>query len=51
MVERHLLRSHPEVKEVVAAVHYVGQASTIGYGRLSYEAGAEDGKGTIGPAK
>ena len=50
MVERHLLRSHPEVKEVVAAVHYVGQASTIGYGRLSYEVGAEDGKGTIGPA-
>lgn len=50
MVTRHLLRSHPEVKEVVAAVHYVGQASTIGYGRLSYEVGAEDGKGTIGPA-
>ena len=50
MVARRLLRSHPEVKEVVAAVHYAGQASTIGYGRLSYEVGAEDGKGTIGPA-
>lgn len=50
MVTRHLLRSHPEVKEVVAAVHYVGQASTRGYGRLSYEVGAEDGTGTIGPA-
>jgi len=50
MVTRHLLRSHPEVKEVVAAVHYVGQATTRGYGRLSYEVGAEDGVGTIGPA-
>jgi nucleoside-diphosphate-sugar epimerase len=51
MVTRHLLRSHPEVKEVVAAVHYVGQSSTTrGYGRLSYEVGAEDGIGTIGPA-
>lgn len=50
MVTRHLLRSHPEVKEVVAAVHYVGQATTRGYGRLSYEVGAEDGKGTIGAA-
>lgn len=50
MVTRHLLRSHPEVKEVVAAVHYVGQATTRGYGRLSYEVGAEDGIGTIGAA-
>jgi nucleoside-diphosphate-sugar epimerase len=50
MVVRHLLRSHPEVKEVVAAVHYVGTASTRGYGRLSYEVGAEDGIGTIGSA-
>ncbi len=50
MVTRYLLRSHPEVKEVVAAVHYVGQATTRGYGRLSYEVGAEDGVGTIGAA-
>lgn len=50
MVTRHLLRSHPEVKEVVAAVHYVGQATTRGYGRLSYEVGAEDGRGSIGAA-
>jgi NAD(P)-dependent dehydrogenase (short-subunit alcohol dehydrogenase family) len=50
MVTRHLLRQHPEVKEVVAAVHYVGDATTRGYGRLSYEVGAEDGRGTIGPA-
>lgn len=50
MVTRHLLRSHPEVKEVVAAVHYVGQATTRGWGRLSYEVGAEDGIGTIGAA-
>jgi hypothetical protein len=38
------------VKEVVAAVHFVGQASTRGWGRLSYEVGAEDGRGSIGPA-
>ena len=50
MITRHLLRSHPEVKEVVAAVHYVGEASTRGYGRLSYEVGAEDGIGSIGAA-
>jgi len=50
MVTRHLLRNHPEVKEVVAAVHYVGQATSRGYGRLSYEVGAEDGVGTIGAA-
>jgi hypothetical protein len=50
MVARHLLRTHPEVGEVVAAVHYVGAATTRGYGRLSYEVGAEDGIGTVGPA-
>jgi Predicted nucleoside-diphosphate sugar epimerases len=50
MVTRYLLRQHPEVKEVLAAVHYVGDATTRGYGRLSYEVGAEDGRGTIGPA-
>lgn len=49
MVVRYLLRNYPELKEVVAAVHYVGTASTRGYGRLSYEVGAEDGVGTIGP--
>jgi hypothetical protein len=52
MVCRHLLRNFPEVKEVIAAVHYVGENSPTarGYGRLSYEVGAEDGVGTIGPA-
>jgi hypothetical protein len=50
MVTRYLLRNHPEVKEVLAAVHFVGEASTRGYGRLSYEVGAEDGVGTIGAA-
>ena len=50
MVARRLLRSHPEVREVVAAVHYAGRATTRGYGRLSYEVGAEDGKGAIGSA-
>ena len=51
MVTRHLLRTHgKELKEVVAAVHFVGQATTRGYGRLSYEVGAEDGVGTIGAA-
>lgn len=50
MVTRYLLRNHPEVKEVLASVHYVGQASSRGYGRLSYEVGAEDGVGTIGAA-
>jgi len=51
MIVRHLLRTHgADLKEVVAAVHYVGQATTRGYGRLSYEVGAEDGIGTIGAA-
>ncbi|KAL3802556.1 hypothetical protein ACHAW5_010949 [Stephanodiscus triporus] len=50
MIVRHLLRTHPEVREVVAAVHYVGASTTRGYGRLSYEVGAEDGIGTVGPA-
>jgi hypothetical protein len=52
MVCRHLLRNFPQVKEVIAAVHYVGENSPTarGYGRLSYEVGAEDGVGTIGPA-
>ena len=42
MVTRHLLRTHgKETKEVLAAVHFVGQATTRGYGRLSwYEVGA-----------
>ena len=52
MVCRYLLRNHPEIQELVAAVHYVGENSQTsrGYGRLSYEIGAEDGVGTIGPA-
>mmetsp|Transcript_25042 Transcript_25042/g.38593 ORF Transcript_25042/g.38593 Transcript_25042/m.38593 type:complete len:441 (-) Transcript_25042:52-1374(-) len=52
MVCRYLLRNHPEVQEIVAAVHYVGENSSTsrGYGRLSYEVGAEDGVGTIGAA-
>lgn len=50
MVTRRLLRNHPEIGEVVAAVHYVGERSSRGYGRLSYEVGAEDGVGTIGAA-
>ena len=51
MVTRHLLRTHgEELKEVVAAVHYVGQATSRGWGRLSYEVGAEDGVGSIGAA-
>ena len=52
MVCRYLLRNHPEIEELVAAVHYVGENSPTsrGYGRLSYEIGAEDGVGTIGPA-
>lgn len=51
MVCRYLLRNYPGV-EVVAAVHYVGEDSPTarGYGRLSYEVGAEDGVGSIGPA-
>lgn len=48
MVCRYLLRNYPELQEVVAAVHTVGESSTRGYGRLSYEVGAEDGQGTIG---
>jgi len=51
MITRYLLRTYgSEIKEAVAAVHYVGQATTRGYGRLSYEVGAEDGVGTIGAA-
>ncbi len=50
MVTRYLLRNHPEVKEVLASVHYVGEATSRGYGRLSYEVGAEDGIGRIGAA-
>jgi len=49
MVTRYLLRAHPDT-QVRAAVHYVGSSSTRGYGRLSYEVGAEDGAGSIGPA-
>jgi len=51
MVCRYLLRNYPKT-EVVAAVHYVGENSPTarGYGRLSYEVGAEDGVGSIGPA-
>ena len=51
MVCRYLLRNHPDT-EVVAAVHYVGEESytSRGYGRLSYEVGAEDGAGSIGAA-
>jgi nucleoside-diphosphate-sugar epimerase len=52
MVCRALLRQRPELKEVVACVHVVGENSPTarGYGRLSYEVGAEDGIGSIGPA-
>ena len=52
MVCRYLLRQHPELREVVAAVHVVGENSSTarGYGRLAYEVGAEDGAGSIGPA-
>jgi nucleoside-diphosphate-sugar epimerase len=51
MVCRYLLRNHPQT-EVVAAVHVVGENSVTarGYGRLSYEVGAEDGIGSIGAA-
>lgn len=51
MVCRYLLRSNPDT-EVVAAVHFVGENSYTarGYGRLSYEVGAEDGVGNIGAA-
>lgn len=52
MVCRYLLREVPEIKEVIAMVHVVSENSSTarGYGRLSYEIGAEDGIGTIGPA-
>jgi nucleoside-diphosphate-sugar epimerase len=51
MVCRHLLRNYPST-QVVAAVHVVGENSPTarGYGRLSYEVGAEDGVGTLGAA-
>eukprot|EP00535_Pseudo-nitzschia_heimii_P005816 CAMPEP_0197175318 /NCGR_PEP_ID=MMETSP1423-20130617/1569_1 /TAXON_ID=476441 /ORGANISM="Pseudo-nitzschia heimii, Strain UNC1101" /LENGTH=535 /DNA_ID=CAMNT_0042624441 /DNA_START=105 /DNA_END=1712 /DNA_ORIENTATION=- len=52
MVCRRLLRQHPEIANVVAMVHVVGENSETsrGYGRLAYEVGAEDGRGSIGPA-
>ena len=52
MVCRYLLRNHPEISELIATVHVVGENSPTarGYGRLSYEVGAEDGTGSIGPA-
>jgi hypothetical protein len=52
MVCRKLLRTYPEIKELIAMVHVVGENSETsrGYGRLSYEVGAEDGRGTINPA-
>jgi hypothetical protein len=52
MVCRKLLRTYPEIKELVAMVQVVGENSgtSRGYGRLSYEVGAEDGRGTINPA-
>jgi len=46
---RYLLRNFPQTN-VVAAVHTVGENSSRGYGRLSYEVGAEDGQGYIGAA-
>jgi len=51
MVCRYLLRNHPQTN-VVAAVHYIGENSPTarGYGRLSYEVGAEDGTGNLGAA-
>jgi len=52
MVCRYLLRTYPQIKELVAAVHTVSENSRTnrGYGRLSYEVGAEDGRGNIGAA-
>ena len=52
MVCRYLLRTYPQIKEVIAAVHTVSENSITsrGYGRLSYEVGAEDGRGSIGAA-
>lgn len=51
MVCRYLLRQHPKT-EVVAAVHTISEDSVTsrGYGRVSYEVGAEDGVGNIGAA-
>ena len=51
MVCRYLLRNNPQT-EVVAAVHYINEDSMTsrGWGRLSYEVGAEDGAGSIGAA-
>jgi hypothetical protein len=51
MVCKYLLRNNPQT-EVVACVHYVGESgmTSRGYGRLSYEVGAEDGVGRIGAA-
>lgn len=51
MVCRYLLRNHPKTN-VIAAAHYIGENSSTarGYGRLSYEIGAEDGVGSIGAA-
>jgi hypothetical protein len=40
--------THPEVREVLVAVHYVGMATARGYGRLSHGVGAEDDFGSIG---
>jgi hypothetical protein len=51
MICKDLLRNHgSEIQELIAAVHFVGEASTRGWGRLSYEIGAEDGRGSIGAA-
>ena len=52
MVCRRLLRQYPEIANVVAMVHVVGENSETsrGFGRLAYEVGAEDGRGSIGPA-
>lgn len=49
---RYLLRNYPQIKELVAAVHTVSENSRTsrGYGNLSYEVGAEDGRGNIGAA-
>jgi len=51
MVCRQLLRNHADT-QVVAMCHYIGEDSPTsrGYGRLSYEVGAEDGIGSQGPA-
>jgi hypothetical protein len=51
LVCRYLLRNNPQT-EVIACVHTVSENSSTsrGYGRLSYEVGAEDGVGSIGAA-